>query len=361
MTCPKCGRQVEEEWIVCPYCGKILKRKKPAQKRGNKQGCVYKRGKTWTARVTTATYYRDGKLVQKRPSKGGFATRTEALAYISKLTSGDVISSPTLSHYWEAYKAGKLAQLSDSKQTAYRIAYNRLRDLWARSIHTLSVAELQKLINEECTSYYTARDVRVLLAHLYKIAAAEGKANANLPELLEIPQLEETEQEPFSPDEQKALWKSYEQGNNLAAYPLIMIYTGMMPGELLGLKVDMIDWEKKEIVGAGMKTKVRRSKSILLPDAILPVLSALAEGKTGKLIVRNKDQFYKDYYIGLEQAGVRKLPPYSCRHTTATALAIDESVAPQTVTRIMRWSTSRMLDRYAHPDAEDARAAIELL
>lgn len=363
MICKKCGGALEENWVACPFCGAVLKRKKPAQKRGNRQGSVYKRGRTWTARVTVATYMRDGKPYQKRISKGGFATRTEALEHISKLTAGVAISSPTIAHYWEVFKKGKYASLSGSKQTAYTIAYNRLADIHARQIISLSVSELQEIINRECSSFYTARDVRTLLSQLYKLAAAEGKANIQIPTLLEIPALEEAEQVPFTADEQKALWKSYEAGNTLAAYPLIMIYTGMMPGELLGLRVSMIDLDNKEIIGAGMKTKVRKKSSILLPDAIVPVLQSLIANKKPdeKLLARNKDLFYVDYYDALERAGVRKLRPYSCRHTTATALAIDENVAPQTVKRIMRWSTSRMLDRYAHPDTEDARAALKSL
>lgn len=363
MNCRKCSRPVEDAWVACPYCGAVLKRKKPAQKRGNRQGSVYKRGKTWEVRVTLDTYMKDGKPFQKRTSKSGFATRTEALAYIAKLTSGDVIESPSVAHYWEAFKAGKYASLSESKQTAYNIAWKRLDSIQARQIRSLSVGELQEVINDKCTSYYTARDVRVLLHHLYKIAAAEGKANASLPDLLEIPAMEETEQQPFSETEQAALWKSYEDGNANAAYPLIMIYTGMMPGELLRLTVGMIDWEKKEINGVGMKTKVRKNASLLVPDAVLPLLQTLSEGKApaDKIVQRNKDNFYLDYYDALEKAQVRKLPPYSCRHTTATALAITEGVAPQTVRKIMRWSTTRMLDRYAHPDLADARAAIESL
>ena len=63
----------------------------------------------------------------------------------------------------------------------------------------------------------------------------------------------------------------------------------------------------------------------------------------------------------LEAAGCRRLTPYSCRHTTATALAVTKNIAPQTVKKVMRWSTARMLDRYAHPDNDAALAAVNTL
>ena len=347
--------------MACPICGKVLKKKKPAQRRGNKQGCVYKRGNTWAVRVNLATYMKDGKLCRERPSKSGFATRTEALAYIAKLTDGQIVQAPTLQHYWETFRDGKMKALSDSKQTAYKIAWKRLEDLAGKKIDKLTVAQLQAVINDECETYYPARDVKVLLSHLYKLAAAEGNANAHLPELLTLPALEETERMPFTSDEQKALWESYEGGNTDAAYPLLMIYTSMMPGELRRLTKGMVDLEKKEIVGVGLKTKARKTQSVLLPNAVLPLLQTMMDSKADneKLVNISRDRFYEVYYAALETAGVRKLPPYSCRHTTATALAITENVAPQTVRRIMRWSNSRMLDRYAHPDESDARAAIE--
>ena len=46
---------------------------------------------------------------------------------------------------------------------------------------------------------------------------------------------------------------------------------------------------------------------------------------------------------------------------TATALAVTKNIAPQTVTKVMRWSTARMLDRYAHPDTNDALAAVNAM
>ena len=42
----------------------------------------------------------------------------------------------------------------------------------------------------------------------------------------------------------------------------------------------------------------------------------------------------------------------------ATALAIDENIAPQTVMKVMRWKSTKMLDRYAHPTLLDAHDAV---
>ena len=138
-----------------------------------------------------------------------------------------------------------------------------------------------------------------------------------------------------------------------------MICTGMMPGEMQALRADQIDLDARKITGAGIKTKVRRQSAIYIPDDALPLVEDLIAHAqpSGYLWARSEDRWYADYYAALEAAGCRRLEPYSCRHTTATRLAVTEGIAPQIVRRMMRWSTARMLDRYAHPDDADLIAA----
>ena len=174
----------------------------------------------------------------------------------------------------------------------------------------------------------------------------------DLPSYIVLPKLQEKERQVFTDLEQSALWKLYESGDLRAAVPLLMICTGMMPGEMMALRVDHIDLGARKIVGVGLKTKVRRESAIYLPDDVLPVVEDLiAHARPSGFVCRRQpDAWYADYYAALEAAGCRRLEPYCCRHTTATRLAITEGIAPQTIRRMMRWSTARMLDRYAHPD-----------
>ena len=142
-----------------------------------------------------------------------------------------------------------------------------------------------------------------------------------------------------------------------------MIYTGMMPGEAMQLRVDQIDLDGHRIHGAGMKTKVRKQTDIVLAETIIPLVQDLIDHAqdSGYIWPRNETSWYENYHAVLKDAGCRDLPPYSCRHTTATALAVTKNIAPQTVKKVMRWSTARMLDRYAHPDQDDALAAVNTL
>ena len=374
MNCIKCHKQTPDDAIFCPYCGKKLTPSPRKPKRSpNGTGSAYKRGSGWVAQAVIG--YRElpddfmdpANARQRIPikrTKAGFASKAEALAYVPILKAGGTLrpeTAPALIYYWKSYEKNEYTKLSASKQTAYSIAWNKLKDLHEVQIDQLTVADLRDTVAKVCTTYYTAKDCRTVLTNLFRLASADGFANKDLPGFIQLPSLTEKEREPFSDTEQANLWKLYEKGDLRAAVPLLMIYTGMMPGECFDLKVSMIDLENRQIVGAGKKTAVRKKTPITIAATIIPLLEDLiAHARpSGRLFCSSEDQWRADYYAALEAAGCRRLQPYSCRHTTASALAIDKNIAPQTIKKVMRWSTSKMLDRYAHPDTTDLQAAVD--
>lgn len=360
MPCPKCKRDTPPDALYCPWCGRSLQpsqTKRKPRTRPNGAGSAFRRGKYWTAQVVVG-WKLDEEGKRARPvlrTKGGFKTKRDALDYCPTLKQAGYqrpAAAPQLHTYWETYERGELSKLSKSKQTAYRGAWKKLAALHWLPVDRIGVAQLRDLVADVAPSYYTARDCKTVLTRLFALAGADGWCAKDLPSYIVLPKLEEKERQVFSDMEQSALWRLYESGDLRAAIPLLMICTGMMPGEMQQLRVDQIDLEGHKITGAGMKTKVRRESAIYLPDDVLPLVDDLIAHAqpSGYLWKRNEDAWYADYYAALEAAGCRRLEPYCCRHTTATRLAITEGVAPQTVRRMMRWSTARMLDRYAHPD-----------
>jgi len=229
-------------------------------------------------------------------------------------------------------------------------------------VDQLKVSDMQDIINNSCKTFYPAKDVRGILRHILRRAAADDiPVNITLPDLLELPKLNEQKREPFTEEEQIALWLSYEAGNAAAAVPIVMIYTGMMTGEMRHLEASMIDLINQRITGAGLKTDERRKKDILIPDDIVPILQDwIRDCPNGRMFTMNEEDFYKMYYKALSDAGIsRHLTPYSCRTTTATTLAVHRGVAPQVLQRVMRWKSTKVMDRYVNPDDSDARKALK--
>lgn len=345
MNCRKCNLDIPDGSEFCNHCGAAQTMKKTARRRGNGEGTVYKtKSGNWQCEIRNP-----------RRTKGGFRTKKEALAYLETLRAEKKKVSSIASLYM-LWSENSMPKLSESKQTAYKIAYNRIpADLAKQPIQDVTISNLQEVVSG--LTFYPARDIKSLLSHIYKRACAQGDVPGNLAQYIELPKLEEKEAEAFTEDEVTALWEAYLGGDNFVGYILIMIYSGMMPGELLACKRENIDLNNRVIVGAGKKTKVRKETPIAIADCIVPVIENIC-GEI-KLIHINKDKFYTEYYRAIRNANIRELPPYSCRHTTATALA--SKVPPSILQRVMRHSKFTTTQRYIHHSAEQAKEAVNAI
>lgn len=354
MTCRKCSATLPPEALFCHLCGVKQQPDKHRRARGNGMGTAYKRGKTWTVQLRVKNRDRFVSL-----TKGGFTKKCDALDYRAKLLQIEPTGEHTLEHYWQLYRDNKMLKLSDSKQTAYRIAWGKLEALALKPVSGIGIGRIQETINKKAPSYYPARDIKMLLSHLYKLALGDGEVPTNISELIELPQLVEKESVPFTAEEQAALWEHYAAGDTFIGYLLLMIHSGMMPGELLACTKANIDWGRQQILGCGKKTPTRKETPIMVANYMLPVLRALCDYSAGpKLLTMNKDNFYKVYYAALERCGCRKLPPYSCRHTTGTVLGVDQNTPPAVIAKVLRQKSLAMQERYKHPDTAAAMNAV---
>ncbi len=368
-NCIKCGADLPQGALYCPMCGKKQtaqtnpEKKRTGRSRPNGTGSVYRRGKTWECAIVLGYVIQpDGKRKAIRPTKGGFKTKKEAMEYLPKLKEDRPRLTPTLYDLWERYQdSKKYTQLSASRKEKYAIAWRKLERLWFTKIDLLTTFDLQDTVNDQASTFYTARDLKDLLSKLYQMALPDQYVKSNLAEYIELPELNAKKQEAFTAEEIAKLWTDYADGNWWTGYILLMIYTGMMPGELLGCQKDFIDWQGKQIRGAGKKTKERKETPIVLADVILPVLSDLCDHTAGdKLIKINKDNFYQIYYETLQRAGCRRLTPYSCRHTAATSLAM-ENIPPSVIQKVMRHAKFSTTEKYIHISIDPMLEAVNKL
>lgn len=359
MICRKCQRDVPDG----PYCCQCGAKQENAKrsKRGNGQGYVWKRGKSWYAQVTLYSYEANGKHRQKRKTKGGFATKRDAIDFITTLKTGESRTVPKLIDLYSTFETHDLPSLSASKKSAYKKARERIDALMGLKIDFLTVKQMQNVIDENCTSYYTAHDCKNLLSKLYQLAMPDGYVTQNLALFIKMPELKESDPVPFSPQEVDKLWDAYADGELFVGYLLLMIYSGMMPGELFDCRKDMIDLDKCEIYGCGKKTKTRKQNAIVFADCVRPVAEELINATdSDKLVNVHETAWYDTYHATLKKIGVRDLPPYSCRHTTGTEAA-RQNLNAAIVQKIMRHAKITTSQRYIHLGTEDAHKGVNVL
>ena len=109
------------------------KQKKPKKPkaRGNGQGTAYKRGKTWEACVTlgmVAPKDPAKKPYPKKHRKGGFLTKTAALAYcLSYVKGGKERPKKTLEQVYEEWSAKYTSRVGESTMAGYSAAYKHFK------------------------------------------------------------------------------------------------------------------------------------------------------------------------------------------------------------------------------------------
>ena len=368
MPCIKCSKDIPDGSRYCCWCGvnqATPNRKRGVKRRGNGQGSVYKRGKYWQAEIVIG-WSTDGRRIRRY--KGGFETKKAALEYLpslSNLAAAAPSRARTVEYYYESWKKSDSPALSKSKQTAYRIAWKKMESIRYFPISALSVVLLRDLVADEAPTHYPARDMKTLLSKIITLAMADQQLTVNIADFIPLPPKNESERQPWNDEELRVIWYAYDEGDVVAAYLLLMIYTGMMPGELDRCVKRMIHLDERKIIGAGIKTEVRKETPIVLAEIIIPVIERILtytpDGDEQRILYTDRWSFYEAYHAFTTSQGIRDLPMYSCRHTTATALAVGTDVAPSIIQKIMRHAKLTTTQRYIHPDSSDALAGINKL
>lgn len=366
MKCMKCAAVIPEASAFCNICGAPqTPQKRSKRRRGNGEGSAYKRGNYWQAEVVLG-YDLNGRPIRR--TRSGFRTKKEALAYIPTLRGkgvGEASRARTLRYYYNSWDKTDRPRLSASKQTAYKIAWKKIESIGDTPVSLLTVVNLRDIVAEAAPTFYPARDIKTLLSKLFTLAVADRQANLNMAEYITLPPLNESERAAWTDDELHTIWRAYDEEEVMAAYLLLMIYTGMMPGELMKCTREMLHVEERLIVGAGIKTKVRKSAPIVLADFVVPVVERILtytpDAPDQHILFLDKTSFYDAYHDFTQKWSIRDLPMYSCRHTTATALAVGTDVAPSIIQKIMRHAKFSTTERYIHPDASDALSGINKL
>lgn len=332
MNCKKCKREIQDGALFCAYCGALQTiQERKTKSRGNGTGTVHKlpNGKYMAEVTLSYDTDEDGKRHRYKRTKT-FEKKKDAWNALSTLKAKkDEVKFPTLAELNNIFtKSKNFDRLSKSQRDKLGYAWNKLKPLQHEKISELTVDAMQSTIDSAAKTYYPARDMKVILSHLYTLAIQRGKETYNKSEYIELPDSPTAKRQVFSDDEVQIFWNAYsgmdKDGNKtdpveLAGYILIMIYTGMRVGELYKVKKTDVFLNEHYLVG-GEKTEAGRDREIPISDKVAAVVKYFYDKGKIKLIERNVWNFYEDYKALLVQLGVRPYPPQTCRHTYFTML-----------------------------------------
>lgn len=334
MFCRKCHAEIPDNSVFCNLCGvKQTVQKKKTKKRANGQGTVYPlpNGK-YKAVVILGYYMEDGKL-KKRTASKVCTKKAEAYAIIPELKKHtEKPADINLHELHEIYIEGRdYNALSKSQQDKLGYAWNRLSELEFRNISTITVDDIQTTIDAQVSTYYPARDMKVMLSHLYDIAIRKEIISMNKSDYVELPDAPKAKRTCWTVREIASFWEDYKH-NAFTGYILIMCYAGLRFGELAKLELANIHIDENYMIG-GIKTEAGTDREIPIHKKIKPIIERFMSGKKKKLLEMNEDSFYAKYWEMIKRTGARELPPQTCRHfyfTSMTAAGVQGGIIAET-------------------------------
>ena len=327
MNCPKCAKTIPDDAILCCYCGKKLVKSRNSRQRGNGTGTAFKRGRTWTARVTIGWEYVDGKKVQKFRTKGGFATKTAAENYCYTLKTDNKIpkATETFQQIYDRWQKEYEDRIASTTMATYKAAWKYYKKLYPVQIVDLTVAQLQECINECPKGRSTLNDMRTVCSLVFRYAIINNIVEKNPAQFLYVNAKKKGTRPAFTADELEKIRKAIGT-EPYADYVYFMCLTGFRPNEMLSLKKDAYDKAQNALIG-GFKTEAGTNRFIPVNKKLAPILAQRMASDSEYIFPRSDgslmdDEHFRKYCFNplMVALGIEGKVPYSCRHTFANLL-----------------------------------------
>lgn len=367
MLCRKCKKEIPDNSIYCNFCGTKQTSDRPLKLRGNGQGCVYKeKNGKWKAEITLGYDKKelpDGstKLLRKKATKTGFATKKEALEYLPQLRQAvpTVNLNIKFKDHYEAWLAIHERKVTNDTVNCYKAAYKYFSSLYYVEISKIRTEHLQKCIDECPKGTRTKKNMKSLTTALWRYAIQNDIVDRNYAEFIYIPPEEQTEKTIFTSEQIELMWQNITNVPELK-YVLVLIYTGMRIGEMISALSEKY-YKKEQYFITGSKTKAGKDRAITISPRILPFFKDFGKGEylffdSNKKIT---EKYFRNniYYAALAKIGLDVLledgshlyNPHCCRHTFATMMKNIDAPATDKQ-KLIGHSKFEMTAYYTHTD-----------
>ena len=372
MLCRKCKKEIPDNSIYCNFCGTKQTPDRPLKLRGNGQGCVYKeKNGKWKAEITLGYDKKelpDGstKLLRKKATKTGFATKKEALEYLPQLRQAvpTVNLNIKFKDHYEAWLAIHERKVTNDTVNCYKAAYKYFSSLYYVEVSKIRTEHLQKCIDECPKGTRTKKNMKSLTTALWRYAIQNDIVDRNYAEFIYIPPEEQTEKTVFTSEQIELMWQNITSVPELK-YVLVLIYTGMRIGEMISALSEKY-YKKEQYFITGSKTKAGKDRVITISPRILPFFKDFGKGeylffdsnkKITEKYFRNNTYYAALAKIGLDvllEDGSHLYNPHCCRHTFATMMKNIDAPATDKQ-KLIGHSKFEMTAYYTHTDIDSLK------
>jgi integrase len=338
-------------------------------------GSVFLRGDSWVGE-----YRVNGKVRRKTLGKKGVITKTvarEVLRRIEqkiKLGEYDLLDTriPTLREFAEEYLAYQrdVKQIRSWERSWYAVSHfsrffgdKRLKEIAPEDIDVYK----QRRLLEGAKPGTLARELTVI-RHLFNQARKWKRFfNENPISRAGMPEVYDRVERVLSVDEEGRLLSQIPEP--FRGIVVIALNTGMRLGEILALRWDWVDLRENCITLPQTHTKTRRLRRVPVNPVVKRELLKFAERRLeagGSEFVVPRKSYYsllgrlrRSFREACKRAGIPNLRFHDLRHTAGTRLG-ESGIPIQTISALLGHTSTRMTERYVHPE-ESVKRATDLL
>lgn len=352
------------DWIRCRNAPLFFHQGGRKMKNPNGFGTVYKmsgkRRKKW--RAVKTINWEEGK--QKRITIGYYESKQEAMEelgkYIynpnAKLKLKDVYEMWSKIHYEKVSENTKI-----NLHLKYKIYISKIGEML---ISEITLKDLQEFIDGIKASSSTLALVKIVLNGTFEYAVKNDFIQKNPVKYIELGKVKRVfEKKEFTLEEIDILWNNLQF--EFTDTVLILIYTGMRVKEMLTLKIEDINLEKRTISILEGKTK-SSTRIIPIHPKIFPLITRKMHNQEYLVSRDNKPIDYNTYIYAfkklLKSLKIQRHTPHECRHTTATLLS-NAGANPVSIAKIMGHTDYNKITAkvYTHKNETELEKAINTL
>lgn len=337
-------------------------------KRANGTGSITKlssnRRNPWWVRVQC-----DSNGYRIRESLGYYRTKKEAVEALSRFLASPYdlsIDKLTFKDIYARWTDYEFPTMSDARKRVYERMFEKCRILHNRLFKEVRHTDFAPILDEN--TYSLGIEIKNLFSKMSQFAMKNDLIVKDYSKFLEYRKKKEkkVERNIFTQEELQILWDNLYKIEEVDT-TLVMIYSGMRIGEIIGLTKDNIDLENKTIKGAGIKTEAGKNRVIPIHSRIFPLILNRYKMSSSDLIFELKGDNYgtkHQYYRRALDRLVKELKlnnhtAHDCRHTFAT-LMNDANSNTTAIKDIIGHSSFDLTEKiYTHKSVEQLRKEIE--
>lgn len=205
----------------------------------------------WRARKTKGWVLDEKTGVKKQVYEtiGYYPTQKEALQALSNYNENpyDIHSDITLKEVFEKWSETKFEKISRSNINGYKAAFKLCSPIENMRFIDIKLPHLQGIVNDAEKNYPTLKKLKILFNQLYDYSVMNDiiSSDKHISKYIDIGNYTKSDKHyRFTDSEIQTMWRWSNQ-NEYVQVILMLIYSGVRPGELFALKKSLVNLEEQ--------------------------------------------------------------------------------------------------------------------